>query len=116
MAVVLLILGISVALVLAGSWRNLMLIAVTVVGGCFAVALAVGLMCNALGVNRYGWQDPIILLLPLPVLSIYALWAGCDCDPITLSSVRRAFADRRRLSSVRADVRRQIRQYSVEVA
>lgn len=117
---ILIILVVSVAVALAGSGRNLTIVAVTVVAGCFAVALAVGLMCNAFGIPRYEWQDPIILLSPLPVLATLAVWVGRDCDPITVSAMRRVFggavAHRRRLSAVRADVRRRVKQYSVEVA
>lgn len=117
---VLLTVCVAWAVVWAGSYRNYTLIAAVVLTGCFVVAAVVSLVCNALAIPRHEWQAPIILFGPLPVLGILAVYAGRICDPIRAADVRRvasqAIAERRRRAAIRADVRRRVSRYKVEVS
>lgn len=110
--------AVAVSVAVVGSHRNLIATSVTVIAGCFGVALATGLVCNALAIPRYDWQAPIILFLPLPVLGCLAAYVG-QGEAIGLSDVASVISDistqRRRHSSISADVRRRVNQYKVEI-
>ena len=111
---------VSVLIVLVCSQHNWAASVFVVVGGSFAVALAVGMICDALSIPRHAWQAPIVLNAPLPVLGTLGAWAGRDCEPITLTDIVKVINDistqRRRRSSIKADVRRRVNQYKVEVS
>lgn len=115
----LIVLAVAVGVTVVGSHRNLTAITVTVITGCFGVALATGLVCDALAIPRYEWQAPIILFLPLPVLGCLAVYAG-QGEAIGVAEVSKAINDistqRRRRASIKADVRRRVNQYKVEVS
>lgn len=116
-SLIVIVVGVSVAVV--GSHRNLIATTVTVIAGCFGVALATGLVCDALLIPRHEWQAPIILFLPLPVLGCLAAYAG-QGEAIRLSDVVSVINDistqRRRRASIRADVRRRVNAFKVEVS
>lgn len=115
----LIIVAVAVSVAVVGSHRNLIATAVTVIAGCFGVALATGLVCDALLIPRHDWQAPIILFLPLPLLGCLAAYAG-QGEAIGFTEVSTVINDisaqRRRRTSVRADVRRRVNQYKVEVS
>lgn len=120
-AAILLVAGIAAGVVAVASKKNIIATAVTVVGGAFGIALAVGLICDTLAIPRHEWQAPIIFFAPLVALGLIAAYTDRELmKPITFTSVQWAFsftfADYRRRSSVRADVRRQVKQYRVEVS
>lgn len=116
----LLIVSVAVAVVVVGSYRNLIATAITIGAGCFAVAMAVGLICEALQIPRQEWQAPILLFGMLPVLGVLASISGQRCDPIGANDVRRVagqvLAARQRQAAIRADVRRRVNSYKVEVS
>jgi len=114
----LIILIVSLSIVIVGGRSYLPgKVAVCIVGSAF-VAVATGLVTDAMDITRLAWQGPLLVLLPLPVLAAYLAYVGTQ-PPLTLRDgaafFRRMFAERRRHSSVRADVRRQVRQYKIEV-
>lgn len=115
----LIIVAVAGSVAVVDSHRNLIAITVTVIAGCFGVALATGLVCDALAIPRHEWQAPIILFLPLPVLGCLAVYAG-QSGAIGLSDVVSVISDistqRRRRSSIKAEVRRRVNQYKVEVS
>lgn len=115
----LIVVAVAALVAVAGSHRNLIAITVTVIAGCFGVALATGLVCDALAIPRHEWQAPIILFLPLPVLGCLAVYAG-QGEAIGVAEVSKVINDistqRRRRSSIKADVRRRVNQYKVEVS
>lgn len=115
----LLVIVVAVSVAVVGSHRNLIATSFTVIAGCFGVSLAVGLICNAFAIPRHQWQEPIIFFAPLTVLGILATWAGQE-GAIRLSDVGRVVNDistqRRRRASIRADVRRRVNAFRVEVS
>lgn len=115
----LIVIGIAGAVAIVGSHRNLLATSFTVIAGCFGVSLAVGLICNDLAIPRHQWQEPIIFFAPLTVLGLLTTYAGQGgaIGPKDVANVISGISTHRsRRSSVRADVRRQVKQYSVEVA
>lgn len=101
-----------------GSRRNLVACAVTGMVCSMAVGVAAGLACDALGVPRYPWQAPFLVIIPLPVLGGLMVRAA-QGDPVTVVGVVEALADwttrRRRRWALRGAVSRRVRAYQVEV-
>ena|SRR3990167_3783454 len=65
------------------------------------------------------WAFPLTFVWDMMAMAACASYVWMTCEPVTVLGVaayfRRLFADSRRRSSVRADVRRVAKQYRVEV-
>lgn len=103
--------GVVVMLVWVGSRSYFIGKIVACIVGSMAVGVAAGLACDALGLPRYEWQAPFLVIIPLPVLAVYLAWLS-DCEPVTVAGVVRVVRQR---VAVRATVRRRVQQYQVEV-
>lgn len=104
--------GVVVMLVWVGSRSYFIGKVVACIVGSMAVGVATGLACDALGLPRYEWQAPFLVIIPLPFLAVYLAWLS-ECEPVTVGGVVQMVRQR---ATVRATVRRRVQQYQVEVS
>ena len=107
------ILIIALLIVWAGSRRNLLLAIFMTVTLSIGVQWVAALACDWWGEPRYGWQIPILLLLSLTGVGVLITYVW---HSELLFVMPRWVTDVRRSSAMKADVRRAVREYQVEVA
>lgn len=113
-AIVILLVGFLIVWV--GSRHNLFMAVFIAIVSSVSVVMATAEVADYLQIRRYPWHGPVLATIALLLMGAclaYA-WAAWD-QPFTWSHVNAVFTNVRRRSSVRADVRRAVKQYNIEV-
>lgn len=115
---------VPVAIVLVGSCRYWAAWVVVIVCAALGVVVAVRDLALIAGLPFYPWHGPVLASYAVIVLGVLTAHVALRIDQTVrigaiagrlVAEIGRMFTDSRRRSSVRADVRRAVKQYRIEV-
>ncbi len=113
-AIVILVTGFLIVWV--GSRHNLFMAVFIAIISSVAVVMATAEVADYLRIERYAWHGPVLATIALVCMGACLTYAWAEWDqPFTWAHINAVFTHVRRRSSVRADVRRAVKQYNIEV-